>query len=108
MTLTIAEMRAAIHMTHACEATKLVSAERATYRHDDGEEVVDVHLFEISGHPHARQCFVWADVVDPNRTIVPVVLRTRKVPTSDRAVLTYRRRLPGNRQSAVTRNGRSR
>ena len=64
MTLTIAEMRAAIHMTHACEATKLVSAERATYRHDDGEEVVDVHLFEISGHPHASQCFVWADVVD--------------------------------------------
>lgn len=97
MRMTNAVMRAAVHMTHACEATTLVSCEKTTFRHDDGEEIVDVYLFEICGHPRACQCYVWADILDQHVTIIPVVLRTPRVSTADRAVLTYRRKSIGKR-----------
>lgn len=88
----IEEMRAAVHMTHACDATKLISSQKTTIRNGDREETIDVHLFNISGHARANQCYVWVDIVDSQSVIMPVVLRIGRISSPDKAVRTYRRK----------------
>jgi hypothetical protein len=92
MTVTIEEMRAAVHMTHACDATNLVCSERTIVRHSDRQETIDVHLFDIKGHARASQCYVWVDVVDLELIVIPVVLRTERISSAGKAVRTYRRK----------------
>lgn len=98
MKVTVEEMRSAVNTTYPCEVTKLVSSEKVTCRHGDSEDVIDVYLFDICGHPHASQCYVWADVVDSHLTVIPVVLRTPRLSTADRAVVTYSRKSSNKRR----------
>ena len=94
----LSEFRMAIHQTHDCEAQSTdevvrVRVSRARGRTWDGM----VHIFELTGHPKATRCYVWAEHLGASTILIRVVLHSEKISSPQRAVqsvINRRRSLP--------------
>jgi hypothetical protein len=45
-----------------------------------------VHVFSISGHPRATQCYAWLEPLDERRMIIRVVPRAGRITSPQQAV----------------------
>lgn len=91
MKITLGEMRLAIHQTQDCEATKQISSTKVTELQGSSLIAIDVHLFQIEGHPTAFECYVWGIDVGETRIAIPTVLRTKQVYTPAQALKSWLR-----------------
>jgi len=91
MKITLGEMRLAIHQTQDCDATNHVSSTKVTALQGSSVVAIDVHLFQIEGHPTAFECYAWGVDVSENRIVIPTVLRTIEMSTPAQAVMSWHR-----------------
>lgn len=82
------ELRLAIHQLLDYDALALVERRSVAVA---GDAPVDVHLFELDGHPLAKRCYAWSVEIDARRSTAPVVLQDEAIDTAEKAVLVYRK-----------------
>ena len=85
--LTENECRIAINQTHGLESGKLVDVLPVEVRRARGESWRgQVRIFEVRGHPTAKRCFVWPQVMDDTTTVIHAVLEKAPIATAAQAV----------------------
>ncbi len=90
MRITLQEMRLAIHQTQDCEAKRHIEITNVETSRNGVVKSIDVHLFEIEGHPSATKCYAWVVKKSDTKIAIPTVLHNESNASAEQAVNNYR------------------
>jgi hypothetical protein len=82
----VEKLRHAIRTTHGCDSVYVRTARVREVSQGRIVRELAVMVFEVKGHPKARQCYAWSDTDDAGAEHFTVVLELPPVDSPEKAI----------------------